>query len=217
MSKTSAIDVADNETTPTDSLDALRRELARKAHIEANAAELEWKRMEASKDEAHIYSFLDPVMLESTSLCMDTIGQWFRENPHRPIEIVLNSPGGAVMHGLALVDYIHELRSAGATINVVVLGMAASMAAVILQAAEKRIMGKHAYLMIHEVSSAAIGTMSEIKDTAAFTERLQDRILDLFAERASISRDEIKEKWERKDWWMDATEAVAAGFADEVR
>lgn len=211
-----AIDIAEDDK-PSEALDRLRHELARKARIEADAAELEWKRMEASKDEAHLYSFLDPVMMESTQLCMDTVGQWYREDPERPIEIVLNSPGGAVMHGLALVDFIHELRDNGAEINVCVLGMAASMAAVILQAADNRIMGKHAYLMIHEVSSAAIGSMSEIKDTAAFTERLQDRILDLFASRANLNRDEIKQKWERKDWWMDATEAVEAGFADEVR
>lgn len=216
--------IADPEADPRDpqgdesvALRRLRDALGRKAEIEAKAAELEWKRMEASKDEAHIYSFLDPVMLESTQLCMDTVGQWFRENPDRPIEIILNSPGGAVMHGLALVDYLHELRDKGATINIVVLGMAASMAAVLLQAAEHRVIGRHAYIMIHEISSAAIGSMSEIKDTAAFTERLQDRILDLLAERSTMERNEIKDRWERKDWWMDATEAVEAGFADEVR
>jgi ATP-dependent Clp endopeptidase proteolytic subunit ClpP len=212
-----AIDIADDEKQPSISLDNLRHQLARKATIEADAAEQEWKRMQASKDEAHIYSFLDPVVLESTQNCMDVIGQWYREDPERPIEIVLNSPGGAVIHGLALVDFITELRAQGAHIDIVILGMAASMAAVIAQAAERRIMGKHAYMMIHEVSSAAIGSMSEIQDTAKFTERLQDRILDLFASRANVSRDEIKEKWERKDWWMDANEAVTAGFADEVR
>ena len=212
------VDLADAEGTAVDpELQNLRAQLARKARIEANAAELEWKRMEASKDEAHIYTFLGPVNLESTQVCIDSLGQWHRENPDRPIELVFNSPGGGVMDGLALFDYIHEIRNAGTRVDTVVLGLAASMAAVLLQAGERRVLGRHAYTMIHEISSTAIGSMSELKDTTKFTEQLQDRLLDILAERATISRDEIQEKWERKDWWLSSEEAVELGFADEIR
>lgn len=214
-------DLADTESdTSAEALSALtelRKQAARKARIEANAAELEWKRMEASKDEAHIYTFLGPVDLESTQVCIDSIGQWHREDPDRPIEIVFNSPGGGVMDGLALFDYIHEIREKGTRIDTVVLGSAASMAGVLLQAGEKRILGKHAYMMIHEVSAGAIGSMSKLEDATAFLKQLQGRLLTILASRSNLTEDEIKEKWERKDWWLSAEEALELGFADEIR
>jgi len=122
-------EIADRATTPSESLEDLRAALARKAGVEAEMAEFEWHRVKASKDEARIYSFLNPIVQETIYDCMEALGQWHREDPERPIQIVLNSPGGAVIQGLALYDYIHELREQGAKIDIAVLGLAASMAA----------------------------------------------------------------------------------------
>lgn len=207
-----------DDGTESPALASLRKALAKKTKYEAKAVAAEWKRMEASKDEARIYSFIGPVGVASVQLCMDTIGQWAREDAKRPIRIVFNSPGGSVMDGLALYDYIQEIKDTyGTTIDTVALGTAASMAAVLLQAGDKRVIGKHAYLMVHEVSGESIGSMSEIQDQAKFTERLQNQLLDILAERTKLPRKEIKDKWERKEWWIDATEALELGFCDEIQ
>ncbi len=202
----------------SENLENLRAALARKTTIEADAAELEWSRMEASKDNARIYSFIGPVNIPSAQLCMDTLGQWVREDSEREIQIVFNSPGGSVMDGLALYDYMESLRNASdVKFTTIVLGTAASMAGVLLQAGDKRVMGKHAYLMIHEIQSGVIGSMSEIEDASTFTKRLQDRILDILNERSTLDRSEIKDRWERREWWLDADEALELGFCDEIQ
>lgn len=212
----SAIDIANNPTEGEGSsaLERLREALADKATIEARAAEQEWGRMQASKDEARVYSFIGPVRVDTCQMCMDTLGQWFREDPSRPIEVVFNSPGGSIIDGLALFDYIEFLKQQGTQINTVVLGAAASMAGVLLQAGSNRRMGPNAYLMIHEVSNVAEGSMSEIEDQTKFTRKLQDRILDILAARSNMSKDEIEDRWQRRDWWLSAEEAVELGFAD---
>lgn len=200
-----------------DHLERLHCALADKAEIEAEACRDELHRMKHSKDEARIYSFTSSVGRDSSEYCMNTLGQWFRENPDKPIEIVFNSPGGSVIDGLALFDYIKELQSNGAEINTVSLGYAASMAGVLLQAGERRTMGQHAFLMIHEVSSGAIGNINKLEDEVAFCKRIQDQLLDILAERATISKTSIKRKWKRQDWWLDANEALELGFCDAIR
>lgn len=191
--------------------------LATRTRIEAHDLHLDMNRNLAAKDFARTYSFVGPVQLSTVQLCMDFLGQWARERPGEEIKIVFNSPGGSVMDGLALFDYIQTIKSAGTPIETSVLGQAASMAGVLLQAGDTRVMGQNAYMLIHEVSAGAIGSMSEIEDSAKFTRRMQDRLLKILAERSTLTKDEIQERWERKDWWLDSDEALALGFCDEVR
>jgi ATP-dependent Clp protease protease subunit len=95
--------------------------------------------------------------------------------------------------------------------------MAASMGGILLQAGSHRVLAPNAYMLIHEVSSLAWGGASELEDEVAFVKRLQDRILDILAERSTMTRQQIARKWKRKDWWLDAPEALRLGFVDEIR
>lgn len=192
------------------------RQKARKATVDAELAEIELHRFRCSQDATRLYNFIGAVTGGSAQTCINVIGQWFREDPDTPITIEFNSPGGGVFPGLALYDCITELQDRGATINTKSVGMAASMAGILLQAGTKRTIGRNAYLMIHEISSGAIGNVSELEDEVAFAKRLQNRALDILASRSTMSRAQIARKWKRKDWWLDAEEAVSLGFADEI-
>lgn len=205
---------------PGSPAEELQRQLARKIKIEADNLEFDWFRLNASKDSARHYSFLGAVNLPTAQNCMDVLGQWTREDPSRDIRLVFTSPGGSVLDGLALYDYLAEIKNTlhenGGRLTTVALGQAASMAGILLQAGDHRVIGKNSYLLIHEITAGVIGNMSEINDSAAFTQRLQDRVLSILAERATITKDEIKTKWERRDWWLDSDEAKSLGFCDEV-
>lgn len=178
---------------------------------------------ELAKDSHHyVYVFDDAVREESVKKCINQLNQWTRQKKACKIEIQINSPGGSVIDGFALIDYITDLRAKGHTIDIVALGVAASMAGVLLQSATKRIIGQNAFLLIHEAQFGAIGTFGKIEDQVKFVELMHDKILTLFASRATpinpkTTKALIKRKWSRKDWWMNAEDALKFGFVDEVR
>lgn len=164
----------------------------------------------------HVYNFTEPVAGSSVGKCMTQLDVWKRIDPGCDITIVFNSPGGSVIDGMALFDYILQLRDAGHKITTKAMGYAASMAGILLQAGDVRQMGREAYLLIHEISTVTGGTMGQIEDEVTFLKMIQKRIVDIFAVRSKISRAKIERGWKRKDWWLDSTEALKLGFVDEV-
>lgn len=165
----------------------------------------------------HVYLFKGPVADDSVSKCMDQLTLWHRNEPKCDMEVIFNSPGGGVVSGMALWDHIQYLRAAGHKITTSTVGMAASMAGILLQAGDVRIMGKESWLLIHEGSFGAMGSVGEVEDTVEWVKKIGDRIADIFASRSKMSKAAIKRKWHRKDWWISSDEALRLGFVDEVR
>jgi ATP-dependent Clp endopeptidase proteolytic subunit ClpP len=145
---------------------------------------------------------------------MATLTSWSSKAPGAPLTIIFNSPGGAVHDGLALFDFLRHLRVAGHHLTTIALGRAASMGAVLLQAGDRRVIGSNAFVMLHEVSNGASGKVSEIDDSVELSKRLQKRLLTILADRSTLTVQQIQRKWTRRDWWLDAEEAVTLGFAD---
>jgi ATP-dependent protease ClpP protease subunit len=90
------------------------------------------------------------------------------------------------------------------------------MGGVLLQAGDRRIMTPNSYVMIHEVSSGDYGSTSQLRDTVEHMEALENHIVEIFLSRVKISRKRFLENWNRKEWWLGASEAVKVGIADEV-
>lgn len=72
-------------------------------------------------------------------------------------------------------------------------------------------------MLIHEVSFGAGGKIGEVEDEVAFVRKIQSRVLDIFAQRSTLTRRQIENRWRRKDWWLDSAEALKLAFVDEVR
>ncbi len=171
---------------------------------------------EASADEHRIYHYFGGVDGSTAMSCIDVLGNWSRRAPEQDLTIVFNSPGGSVIHGLALYDFLMELRRNGHKITTVARGMAASMGGILLQAGDERVIGYNAHVLIHEISSIGIGKMSELEDEIKFMKRLQDRCLEILSERSTLTKKQIDNRWKRKDWWLNSTETVELGFADRI-
>ncbi len=164
-----------------------------------------------------IYSFDFPVQGSTVRETIHFLTRWSRRWPGEKMTIIFNSPGGEVTEGLALFDFIQELRTRGHEIETVSIGMAASMAGILLQAGDHRVMSKNAVILIHEISSITMGGASQMADDLKFVEMLQTKILSILAERSTLSVRQIKNRWSRKDWWLDADTALDLGFCDEIR
>ncbi len=146
-----------------------------------------------------------------------SLSEYARQKPGAPITLVLNSPGGSVLDGLALYDLLLDLRGDGHYVTTHARGMAASMGGILLQAGDKRIMSSNAQLLIHKVSNIAFGDLDSLEDKVEHTKRLNERLLDILASRSLVEREEIEKGWHRKDWWLDAAGSLERGFCDEVR
>ncbi|MFI9079127.1 head maturation protease, ClpP-related [Streptomyces sioyaensis] len=128
------------------------------------------------------------------------------------IDVHINSPGGEVFDGLAIMN---SLRAHPATVTTYVDGMAASIASVIAMAGERVVMGPHSQMMIHEGSGLCIGDADEMRKMADLLDFQSDNIAGVYQAKAGGN----VEGWRslmRAETWFTAEEAVAAGLADEV-
>jgi ATP-dependent Clp protease, protease subunit len=178
----------------------------------------------ASDSNHHVFRFTAEVNEMSVALCISSLTRWARKSPECTLTVIFCSPGGSITDGFALYDFLKDLQRSGHTVITKTHGMAASMAGVLLQAGTERVMGRESWLLIHEASFVAFGKVGSVVDTVEWVKKQCDRIADIFAERAAKATDGnqkkvrtmIEKNWTRKDWWIDAPEALKLGFCDKV-
>ena len=197
---------------------------ASKAEFDAHKAQIDYDKTLKNRakelaldEENHLYRFSGSVGEASVRKCMGKLTEWSRLEPKCNMEIVFSSPGGSIIDGFELFDFIQELRNSGHFITTGSLGMAASMAGILLQAGEHRWIGHQSWLMIHRAAFGAIGKTYEVEDEVKLVKRIEDRIVEIFTKRSKLTKMKIKRNWDRKDWWIDADESLSAGLVDEVR
>ena len=136
------------------------------------------------------------------------------EDPKADINLYINSPGGSVYDGLAILDTMNLVKPDVATFGV---GLQASMGAVLLAAGAKgkRHMLPHAKTMIHQVSSGTKGKATDMEIDLRETLKVKDVLIDILTKATGQNRDKIKSDMER-DYWMDAEEAKKYGLVDDI-
>ena len=133
---------------------------------------------------------------------------------HDDISFYINTPGGLVYDGLAIVDTMNLIKSDVATFGV---GLQASMGAVLLASGTKgkRYMLPHAKTMIHQVSSGTTGKFTDMEIDLRETLALKNTLIDILTEATGQNRDKVYQDMER-DYWMTASEAKEYGLIDEI-
>jgi len=136
------------------------------------------------------------------------------EDPERDIYLYINSPGGSVYAGLAIYDTMSHLR---APVSTFCVGMAASMAAVLIAAGEsgKRSALPNSRLMIHQPSGGARGTAADIEIAANEVLDIRRRLNRILAKHTGQPLEKIAEDVDR-DRFMSPEEALEYGLIDEV-
>ena len=136
------------------------------------------------------------------------------ENPKKPIEMYINSPGGVVTAGFAIYDTMQYLKSPVATMC---MGFAASMGSFLLMAGEpgSRVALPNARIMVHQGSGGFQGKASDIARHAKDVLETQQRINALYAKHCGRTLEEVEAALDR-DNFMSAEEALAWGLVDRV-
>jgi ATP-dependent Clp protease protease subunit len=136
------------------------------------------------------------------------------EDPKKDIQIYINSPGGSVSAGLAMLDTMNHIKP---DVSTVCVGLAASAAAIILAAGQKgkRFALPNAEVMIHQPWGGAQGQATDIEITAKHIIATRDRLNKILAKATGQDLKKIEKDVER-DYFMMADETKKYGLIDEV-
>ena len=138
------------------------------------------------------------------------------EDPDKEISFYINSPGGSITDGMAIVDTMNYIKC---PVNTICIGLAASMGAVLLAAGTKgkRMATANAEIMIHQplISGGLAGQTTEIKIHADHMVKTREKLNKFLSEKTGQSLEKIEVDTER-DNFMTAEEALEYGLIDEI-
>lgn len=139
------------------------------------------------------------------------------QSNNRPIIMYLNSPGGSVMDGNSIINFMKNSKSPIYTINV---GNACSMAAILLLCGHKRMMLPNTFTMFHQMSRSFSKDISLRYTDMQVEKNLMDRLdvtmFNLIKEKANFPK-EVLDQIYRHDVWLSDNECLKYGVIDEIK
>ena len=136
------------------------------------------------------------------------------EDPNKDIMLYINSPGGMVTAGMAIYDTMNYIK---APVSTIVIGMAASMAAVLLAAGAKgkRIALPNAEIMIHQPLGGTQGQATDIAIHAEQIIKTKEKLTKIIADCCGADANKVRADMER-DHYLSAEEALEYGLIDNI-
>jgi len=136
------------------------------------------------------------------------------KDPGKDIQIYVNSPGGSITAGLAIYDTMQYIKP---DVSTVCVGMAASMAAVLLAAGKKgkRFTLPSSEILLHQVAGGVTGQAVEIEITAKQILKIKEKINQILSKHTGQTLAKIEKDTDR-DFYLSAEEAKVYGLIDKV-
>ncbi|MBR6134473.1 ATP-dependent Clp protease proteolytic subunit [Candidatus Saccharibacteria bacterium] len=156
----------------------------------------------------------DQVTPETANIVIAQLLHLAYEDPKKDIKLYINSPGGSVYDGLAIIDTMNYIEPDVQTIGI---GLQASMGAMLLSsgAKGKRYALPNARIMIHQPSSGTEGKITDQEIALKEGIYLKKRLAEMFAKNTGKALTQVEKDMDR-DNWMSAQEAKDYGIIDEV-
>lgn len=129
----------------------------------------------------------------------------------KEITLRVNSPGGSVFDGMTIYE---RLKTHPAKVTAYVDGLAASIASIIIMAADEIIVGEGAAIMIHKPMSFVAGNSLELERMIDVLDKIENQMINIYAKKTGMSRSEISSAL-AKETWYTSDEAIEAGLASK--
>lgn len=129
-----------------------------------------------------------------------------------PLAVRINSPGGYVMEGLAIVQALRDYPS---KVTIYIDGLAASMASVIAMVGAEIIMAESALMMVHKPWDSSIGNADDLRRDAAKLDRIEEQLIGIYAKRTGLPAARLATML-ADETWMTPDEALAFGFVTSI-
>ncbi len=130
-------------------------------------------------------------------------------------QLFINSPGGDVQEGIAIINLIRRFKESGRRVDVFIDSVAASMASGIAMEGDSITMADNSLMMIHAPWTMAAGNSRDMGETADFLDKVQGALSVTYQAKSGKSALEMDGIFEG-ELWLNAQEAVDAGFADKI-
>jgi len=170
---------------------------------------------------AHIWFYRDvsqESIMELTRLLTEGAQEMLREQATigseepRPLQLHIHSYGGELFAGLAAADAVRNCR---VPVHTHIEGGAASAATIFSVMGAHRTIGKHSFILIHQLSSIFWGKYEEWVDEMKNNDLLMETLRGIYAERTKLKKRDVTNIL-KKDLWYDAEKALEVGLVDEV-
>jgi ATP-dependent Clp protease protease subunit len=137
-----------------------------------------------------------------------------QEDANKDITVYINSPGGSVDAGMAMIDTMNFVKP---KVSTVCIGIAASMGAMLLSAGEKgkRYALPNSRIMIHQPMSGVEGQASDIVITAEEIIKMKNKLIEMLVDATGQSKDKVEKDMDR-DFWMSSDDAKKYGIVDKI-
>lgn len=160
--------------------------------------------------ESRTVFLFDEISGQTTLQCIK--GLMILDRTPGEITLMINSEGGSVADGWALIDFVSQMKN---PINGMVFGAAFSMASLILQACKTRSMSKHSYLMVHAGSIEIDTDTNSAILNADYLKRDLEITMEYYRARSRITPRKMKELMSQ-DSFLDANECLKFGLIDQI-
>ena len=166
--------------------------------------------IELKKD--NFVSLREPISQDSSSRLLSKLNAI--ESKHEKLYIYINSPGGSVIAGLEIINYIKSLQQRGKQINCIAHN-AMSMAFLIFQFCSQRLILHSSTLMQHQMSLETAGKLYDMNSRMAFLNTLETSLNQQQATRLDMKLEDFT-KMIQNDWWLYAEDIIKHKAADKI-
>ncbi len=182
--------------------------------------EAQGRRLALEATGVYFISEIDPPHAEDLFRSLLLMALQRKGEREQPITLYINSGGGSLGDGLAMMEFINRMRrDHGVRIDTAVLGYAYSMGAVVLQAGDHRTIGRFGTLMLHSTSWIISGDDERIfKDFQRLASHYQETVAQLFAARTGYKDAGWWRRfiWSGRDRFLGPDECIDLGLVDEI-
>lgn len=173
----------------------------------------------SNEADLYLYNIIDDYAYEGYSDSADSILKDINDlGDIKQLNVFINSPGGSVFEGISIKNMLERQKLKGCFINVVIDGLAASIASVIAMAGDKISMPENALMMFHRASCGCFGNADEMRKQIEVLDKIDIVLTNTYVNRSGglLSKEDVQAMFNSGDTWLTAEEAKNYGLCDEI-
>ena len=173
----------------------------------------------SNEADLYLYNIIDDYAYEGYSDSADSILKDINDlGDIKQLNVFINSPGGSVFEGISIKNMLERQKLKGCFINVVIDGLAGSIASVIAMAGDKISMPENALMMVHRASCGCFGNADEMRKQIEVLDKIDIVLTNTYVNRSGglLSKEDVQAMFNSGDTWLTAEEAKNYGLCDEI-